>query len=55
MTKCSAPQEGNYKFKTFRCTKTKFKAYTTTQRNVFIIDLFIFLIEFNSLLGDETP
>ena len=30
---------GNKKFKTFRCRKTKFKANTTTQGNVFIIDI----------------
>ena len=42
-------RRGNEKFKTFSCLKTKFKANTTTQGNVYIIDLFKNFTEFENM------
>ena len=39
------PAVGKWKFKAFRCLKTKFKANTTTQGNAFIADLLKILLD----------
>ena len=39
-TECSVPQgEGDWKYKTSKCLKTKFKLNTAAKGSVFIIDI----------------